>query len=523
MGRILRCWWLAAGIGVAACISAETRLPVRPSSQSSALRFEVALAQGVVDQPVSGRLVLLLARDGTPEPRLRLTEPGPLVRIGVDVVGLTTSASASVDGRAATFPIERLSDLPPGEYELQAVLRQNGEVLGVANGPGDLYSAVRRVRVDPRDERTIRVELAHQVPDEPLPADGDDVRFVRLRSSLLSAFHGRDMYLRAGVILPRGYDGDERRRYPLRMHVGGYGSRYTEVQNMMAVGSDFRRTWLADGMPPMILLHLDGAGPFGDPYQIDSTNNGPYGRAITEELIPYVERSFRAVGEPRARVLDGVSTGGWVALALQIFYPDFFAGAWAFCPDSVDFRAFQLLNIYEDANAYVTSDGRERPSVRSRSGRVSLTMREEVRLENVLGAGDSWTMSGQQWGAWNAAYGPRGADGRPAPLWNPQTGIIDRSVVDHWRQYDLRRVLEEGWPALGPKLQGKLHLWAADHDDYYLEGAVRRLHQFLSAANPPYQGAIIVEPGVHCDVGPGEREVMEEMGRVLDQGVPVLH
>ena len=146
-----------------------------------------------------------------------------------------------------------------------------------------------------------------------------------------------------------------------------------------------------------------------------------------------IEEKFRGIGAEMARVVDGGSTGGWVALALQVFYPDFFNGAWAFCPDSVDFRSFQLVNIYEDDNAYINRHGFERPASREVSGDVRYTMRHECQLENVLGRGDSWTLSGGQWGAWNATYGPRGADGQPVPLWDPITGAIDRKAVAHWK------------------------------------------------------------------------------------------
>src|SRR3954452_13754707 len=114
----------------------------------------------------------------------------------------------------------------------------------------------------------------------------------------------------------------------------------------MAEGSDFRDAWLVDYATRMILLHLDGAGPLGDPYQVNSANNGPYGDAVVHELIPFIERQFRGLGDSRARFLDGASTGGWVSLALQIFYPDHFNGAWAHAPDPVDFRAYEVINIY---------------------------------------------------------------------------------------------------------------------------------------------------------------------------------
>jgi S-formylglutathione hydrolase FrmB len=212
-------------------------------------------------------------------------------------------------------------------------------------------------------------------------------------------------------------------------------------------------------------------------------------------LIPYVEKQFRAIGRPQARVLSGVSTGGWASLALQVFYPDFFNGSWSFCPDPVDFRAFELVNIYEDDNAYVNQYGFERPSERTVAGDVRLTLRREVRIENVLSCGDSWTMSGGDWGAWNAVFGPRGTNGLPVALWNPQTGLINHEVAAEWKKYDLRLVMQQIWMTLGPKLQGKLHIAAGDADNYYLNNAVHLLDEFLAHADPPFKGRIVYGPG----------------------------
>ena len=203
----------------------------------------------------------------------------------------------------------------------------------------------------------------------------------------------------------------------------------------------------------LIFVHLDGAGPLGDPYQIDSANHGPYGAAVTRELIPYVEDHFRGIGQGYARFLDGGSTGGWVSLALQVFYPDYFNGAWSFCPDSVDFRSFQLVDIYQDDNAYINQHGFERPGARDVTGDVRYTMRHECQVENVLGRGDSWVFSGGQWGAWNATYGARGPSGQPVPLWDPATGAIDHKAAEHWKSYDLRRDSGSGLGAAGPEAQ----------------------------------------------------------------------
>jgi hypothetical protein len=209
-----------------------------------------------------------------------------------------------------------------------------------------------------------------------------------------------------------------------------------------------------------------------------------------------------------------------VALALQVFYPEYFNGAWSFCPDSVDFRSFQLVNIYDDENAYINEHGFERPGAREVSGDVRYTMRHECQVENVLGRGDSWTLSGAQWGAWNATYGARGGDGRPVRLWNPRTGAIDHKAAEHWKAYDLRRVLEANWAELGPKLKGKLHIWVGEADDYFLNNAVHRLDNFLSLAQPPFEGSISYGPGQgHCWSGVSQKEMMKQMARRLPAAV----
>jgi hypothetical protein len=421
-----------------------------------------------------------------------------------------------IDGSCISFPVEKLSALPPGDYFAQALFDSNIDLKSV-NAPGNLYSNVLPVRIE-ASTGLVRIQLTKRVPEEELPAENEYVKFVKIRSELLSRFHGRPIYLRAGIILPRDYTTEPSRTYPLRIQIGGYGQRYTAVQRKMREGTQFRAAWLADDAPRMILLHLDGDGPFGDPYQVNSDNNGPYGDAITQELIPHVEKKFRAIGKPFARVLDGGSTGGWVSLALQIFYPDFFGGTWSYCPDSVDFRALQLINIYKDTNAYVNEHGFERPSARDLNGDVRFTIRHECQMENVIGSGDSWTMSGEQWGAWNAVYGARGRDGRPVPLWDPKTGGIDRQQIAQWKKYDLKTILEENWTRLAPKLRGKINIWIGEADNYFLNNAVHLLDQFLSKASPSFEGRIVYGPGQgHCWLGLTERQLMDEMARQTKQ------
>jgi S-formylglutathione hydrolase FrmB len=460
------------------------------------LSFEVSASAGLFDTPRDGRLFVVIARSDTPEPRFTIGSTGldaPVV-IGKDVSKFVSGAKGRLDDASALFPIAHLADLPPGDYFVQALFDDNNDVRSL-NAPGNCYSKPRKLSIDPSGGEVIALALTERVPPEQLPPESEFVKYVKIQSKLLTAFHKRPMYLRAGVILPRGFGDDAARRYPLDVNIGGYGDPYSTIGNLMAEGSAFRGMWLSDSAPRMILVELDGDGPFGDSYQVNSANNGPYGDAVTGELIPAIEKKFRGAGKPESRFLTGGSTGGWVSLALQVFYPDSFNGTWSGFPDPVDFRAYQLVDIYRDTNAYINRSGFERPAARARNGDILWTMRHEVGMENVMGAGNSYTRSGGQWGAWNAAFGPKSSLGGPAPLWDPHTGRIDTDVATQWKKYDLRLVLQEHWQTLGPKLKNKLHIWVGEADDFFLNNAVHLLDEFLSKAEPAYGGWIRYGPG----------------------------
>jgi hypothetical protein len=461
----------------------------RPTATN--LRFEVTVAPGLLAKPTDGRLLVVLGSEAAnPSRRGRRTEPRQAIGdtgmtappvLGADVTGFAPGVVGVVDRASAIFPIESLEALPTGEYDVQAVFDWNPD-LRLPDAPGNLYSKVTKARLDPAQGGTVKLALTEQVPPERLPADTERVKYVKLESRLLSRFHGRPMFLRAAVVLPPDFDREPDRRYPLRVHIGGYGTRFTSIAG------------LTRSTAPIIGLMLDGAGPYGDPYQVNSANNGPYGEAVTQELIPYVERTYRGVGAGHARFTDGHSTGGWVSFALQVFYPDFFNGCWSFCPDPVDFRAYELINIYEHPNAYVNQYGFERPAKRTITGETVYTVRHECQVEVMLGRGNRWWLSGKDWCAWNATYGPRGPDGLPRPLWDGKTGRIDHSVTDHWQQYDLRLVLERNWKTLAHRLQGKLHLYSGDHDDYFLNNAMRLLEAATKKFDPPFDGQITFGP-----------------------------
>lgn len=490
--------------------------------QTTKLRFETTIAKNLISSPQTGRLFVFLNKKGENEPRRTFDE-----KVGVDAPPILAKDAANfkagagevvIDESAISYPIGNLSELPAGEYFVQALFDTNND-LSSLNAPGNLYSQVQKVNLDPQKGGTVKLELNQIVPPEKLPDDTEFIKYVKIKSDLLSKFHKRPIYVRAGIVLPRDYTKETTRRYPLQIHIGGYGMKYYVPQWVMSDERyDFRKAWQAEDTPAMISVFLDGDGPYGDSYQLNSANSGPYGDSLTQELIPYIEKNFRAVGSPESRFLTGGSTGGWVSSALQIFYPDYFNGSWSGYPDPMDFRAYQLINIYEDENAYVNKNGFERPSAREANGDTEFTIRLECLKENVLGAGDSYTMSGGQWGAWNAVYSLRGADGRPVPLWDAKTGKINREAAESWKKYDLRIYVENNWKTLAPKLNGKLHIWVGEADNYFLNNGVHLFDDFISNAEPKYGGWILYSrTGRHGWTPKNQAEITEEMMQRFEQ------
>ncbi len=238
-----------------------------------------------------------------------------------------------------------------------------------------------------------------------------------------------------------------------------------------------------------------------------------------QELIPWLEEHFRIIREPYARVLSGGSTGGWISLAMQIFYPDFFGGVFSLCPDPVDFHYFQCVDIYEDDNAYYKERGWLRvptASDRRTDGIVTLTYQQRNHFELTLGTKGR---SGDQVDIFEAAYGPIGEDGYVKPLFDKLTGEIDREVAEYWREhFDLNHILQTNWSELGPKLRGKIHIYTGDMDTHYLNNAVVLMEDFLeSTENPYYDGVVEYGDGQpHC-WGPRGVDLLMLMARHIEK------
>ncbi len=511
-------------------VLAPALLAGRTAERSSApLEFGVSFDRSVSEGPLDGRVLLIITAREEPEPRFQVSAGPDAAQIfGVDIAALAPGAEAVIDAEVFGFPIESLEEFPPGEYYVQAVLHkyetfhlQNGKTVKLPmdrgegqhwnRAPGNLYSTPQKLRIDPGQAKRISITLDRVIPPIPEPEDTKYIKHVKIQSDLLTEFWGRPMYLGAHVLLPEGFDRHPEARYPIAIFHGHFAADFrgfrTEPPDpdlepdysarfdvrgynriVQQEAYDFYRRWTGPDFPRMLIVEIQHANPYyDDSYAVNSANLGPYGDAITYELIPYIEEKFRGIGEGWARFLYGGSTGGWEALAVQVFYPDEYNGTFAACPDPIDFRAYTLVNIYEDENAYYIGGQFkrvERPGHRNWLGQVNLTLEDYNHIELVLGTKNR---SGDQWDIWEAVYSPMGEDGYPQRLWNKYTGEIDHEVAEYWREnYDLRYIMERDWETLGPKLEGKIHIYVGDMDNYYLNNAVYLTEEFLESTTDPY-------------------------------------
>lgn len=502
------------------------------------------------DESVTGRVYVLMTGDGDVEPRLQRVGWGSVQPFfGRDAEQWQGPEPILFDQSVPGYPYSSLTDIPPGRYFVQATMdvyqqyeRSDGhrpwlprvewEGRVFTKTPGNLFSQPQWVDVAPGVVPTADLVLDQIVPPIEIPGDSQWVRRFRIRSDALSEFWGCDMYVGAVVLLPVGYDENPDRRYPV-VYVQNHFSfdpafsfpehrdeeehrrlvsqtneiteeatSYHEQMGYVETADEFYDAWTGPDFPRVIAVTFQHPNPwFDSSHAIDSENTGPFGRAIFDELIPEFESRFRTIREPWARTLTGGSTGGWTSLVLQIHHPEFFGGAWVLFPDSVDFRRMVLSDIYRDESVYVSHDHEERdrdhrlpsqawlpaerPFRRTVEGQVHVTFRDMSRLESVVA---SRSRSGLQLHPWHAIFGPVADDGYPQPLWDQETGRIDRDVAEHWRRNDLTHYLETHWDEIGEHLVGKLHFGSGDMDNYYLNTALYLLEDFLESTEDPYYG-----------------------------------
>lgn len=521
-----------AALAVISTSSAFARVP----------RFEVALGDQFAAMPVDGRVLLMISTSGDQEPRFQIAEGVKSQQVfGVDVDGLGKGQVATIDTTTLGYPMESLSGVPTGDYFVQALLhkyetfrRADGRVVKLPmdrgegqhwnRAPGNLCSTPAKVHIDASSDQPIRITLEKEIPPIAPPKDTKYIKHVRLQSKLLTDFWGRPMELGAVVLIPKGFDEHPEARYPLVINHNHFESTFGEFREeppdpnlkpeyserfkmdgynvlQQQLSHQLFLDWTSEDFPRFVIIKIQHANQFyDDSYAVNSANLGPYGDAIMTELLPAIEKQFRCIGEGWSRFTYGGSTGGWEALAVQVFYPDQFNGCFAACPDPIDFRAYGSVDIYKDKNAYFVQGPwtrQPRPATRDGKGVVTSTLEETNRRELVLG---THSRSGDQWDIWEAVFSPVGPDGYPARIWDKRTGVIDPKVAAFWKEnYDLRHILERDWQTLAPKLKGKIHIYCGTMDNYFLNNAVVLMEDFLKKTNPPYEGLVDYECNAeHC-------------------------
>jgi len=499
----------------------------------SAAKFQVSFAKERSAQPLDGRILLLLSTDGSAEPRTQSSISYKTQMVfGLDVDQLEPGKAATIDDSAFGYPIRYLRDVPPGEYFVQAVLnryetfhRSDGHTIKLHMdqgegqhwniSPGNLFSKPQKITLG-ANTQPIAIVMDQEIPPIEPPKDTKYIRHMKIQSQLLTKFWGRPMYLSANVLVPEGFDEHPSARFPLaifedhfnhdfegfrteppdpnlkpdyseRFHISGYNRIQQEEAYKLY------QQWKAPNFPRYLVAQIDHANPYyDDSYAVDSANLGPYGAAIETELIPALEKQFRAIGAGWARFVWGGSTGGWESMAVQVFYPEHYNGAFIACPDPIDFRAYTNINLYQDKNAFYWKGPAmqlAQPAYRDYQGHVLATTQSTNQYELALG---SHARSGEQFDIWQAVYGPVGKDGYPQPIFDKETGEIDHKVAEYWKDhYDLSAILQRDWTTLGPKLRGKLHIYVGSADNYMLNNAVYLMEDFLkTTTNPPYEGEV---------------------------------
>ncbi len=496
--------------------------------------FEIIIPDSLSADISNGRVILMFSKNKDKEPRHEITDgPETQVAFGMNVEDWKQGEKIVFTGNEQGYPVDRISDLPAGEYYVQALFhkyevftRADGHVLKLPMdrgegqqwnlAPGNIYNQTITIDFDPQKKKTYTIQLDTKIPPIKALADTEYIKHIKFKSELLSKFWGRDIILGAHVLLPKDWDKHPDVKYPLAIFHGHFPSDfggfstmppdttkpcvysdrfkldcYNRIQEQEAY--DFYNSWTGPNFPRVIAIEIQHPTPYyDDSYAVNSASQGPYGDAITYELIPHIEKMFRGIGEGWARFTYGGSTGGWEALAVQLFYPDEYNGCYAACPDPIDFRGYMSVDIYNDKNAYyVDSEFKKtpRPGHRDYLGRVSTTMKEANYRELVLGDNNR---SGQQFDIWEATYSPLKSDGYPTPLWNKLTGEIDKEVAAYWKEnYDLTYIMKRDWAKLGSKLKGKIHIYCGDMDNYYLNNAVYLAEEMLTeTTNPYYDGEV---------------------------------
>lgn len=507
-------------VSLAVVFLGAATLTAQTTSTPCPLRFRIALSKEVAAKPLGGRLFVLMSGSPKDESVLRTSfTPGGTWIAAMEVESFAPGEVIEFDPDLKAYP-KPFSKAKPGSYQFMALFDQDHSYALTGQDNDDLFGPVVRVNdLDPANGAAVELVLSKRTEAGPVPAETPNIRRVEFQSPLLSAFWGRPITMRAGVVLPSSYNKAPKRRYPTVYGVHGFGQNRSEAWQR---GPGLVKAMSKRKLPQMVYIFLDGSFPTGHHEFADSVNNGPWGRALTDEFIPYLEKHFPLIARPSARFLTGHSSGGWSTLWMQITYPEFFGGAWSTSPDPVDLRSFTGADVTPGStdNAYRTAEGKPRNI--AREGAKELASFEDfAKQEDVQGD------YGGQLASFEWVWSPKGPGGRPMRLFNRETGELDPEVKKAWQKYDIRLILGKNWAALGPKLKGKIHVFCGSEDTFHLEEAVVMLCDFFKQKHsdaiceiiPGRDHMNLYNPYETYPEGLGER-IAKEMQKAFESHLP---
>ncbi|KAF2831083.1 hypothetical protein CC86DRAFT_390784 [Ophiobolus disseminans] len=521
---------LLATIATSGVSTAPTTTHYAKRINAVGLDVKLSVANGVLTTPTDGRIVLMLAPDGT-DPLLAIevdSSPNKIFGLNVykfganDTVLFSGGSNSSTETGVYGWPNITLDKIPAGTYSVQAFLnnyetvtRSDGSTVTVHFPCGDgapnvnTFGSLITTAVDldiSGSTQTLELTFDNTTAIENFTGseiggcnqgnyeDTEYLKHVKIRSKKLSEFWGRNMYVGANVLLPSGYKAnDTTTRYPVIYSQGHWPAGQGAFRYPSA---DFSAAWDNGTIPgtnttkerptpKMILVTFRHEAPFyDDSYAVNTANLGPYGDAINDELIPHLEEIFNTIQAPYARIQEGGSTGGWESAASLIFRPDLFGACFSSYPDSLDFHRHQDIELYTAANAYQRADGSFVPSIRKfKNGTevVLATVANENHWELTFGTA---SRSSNQWDIWNAVFGVQGYNNYPLEPWDKITGEVYPEAVEYWKPMDLSNYITSNWNTsrkLGKALAGRVYVYVGSWDNYYLNEGVMEFQKRTDA------------------------------------------
>ncbi|MEN9440427.1 MAG: hypothetical protein RLZ33_503 [Bacteroidota bacterium] len=411
--------------------------------------------------------------------------------------------------------------LPQNTYYVQVVWQQNFETFTLT-AEDNLRSKTIKVDLNSAQKMKVKLEELNQrfeLQEHPL------INYEHVTSDILSKWWNKPIQEHVGVLLPSQYYKNPKKEYPIYYYIGGGDSdcRYLSLQ--MQLSKDFANWWMSEDAPQIIIVYLDGTQNRNF-YHIDSENLGAHGESLIKEVIPFVEKKYRNTSSATTRFVGGCSTGGYASLALQLFYPETFNGAYSFSPDPISFTSCLYTNIYTDDNYFVDDFGYTK--MFNELGRTDnpIAVKDWIAFENVLGRSGTYLDANHGNAISALIFSPKGENGQAMPLFDAFTGEIDHQVAEAWSTYDLNKYIQNHWQTIGKSLVGKIYISSNERDDYFLDRAVRVFESTLQQLENPSPNATVdwVPGNGHCHaykVGAPHMVVMqmiEEKVRSLELG-----